>query len=64
MGLGGEGGGWLWSLWAIMGRRLTVSLGRHVTVFQAKIYVILACVYKIQMNVRSEQDITLIVRQL
>jgi hypothetical protein len=53
-------GGWrLWSLWAIMGRRLTVSLGRHATVLQAEIYAILACVYEIQMNARSEHDISI-----
>jgi hypothetical protein len=42
-----------------MGKRLTISLGRHVTVFQAKIYAILACVYEIQMNARSEHDINI-----
>jgi hypothetical protein len=31
-----------------VGRRLSFSLGRYSTVFQAEIYVILACVYKIQ----------------
>jgi len=42
-----------------MGRRLTISLGRHATVFQAKIYAILACVYEIQMNAGSEHDISI-----
>jgi hypothetical protein len=32
------------------GRRLSLSLGRYVTVFQAKIYAILACVHKIQLQ--------------
>jgi hypothetical protein len=42
-----------------MGRRVTISLGRHATVFQAEIYAILACVYKIQINARSEHDISI-----
>jgi ribonuclease HI len=42
-----------------VGRRLTTSLGRHATVFQAEIYAILACVYEIQVNARSEHDISI-----
>jgi ribonuclease HI len=38
-----------------MGRRLSTSLGRYVTVFQAEINAVLACVYEIQNNVRSEK---------
>ena len=41
-----------------MGRTLTISLGRHPTVFQAK-YMLSWPVYKIQMNARSEQDISI-----
>jgi len=37
-----------------MGRRLSFSLGRYVTVFQAEIYAILACVYEIQFQNRPE----------
>ena len=37
------------------GRRLNFSLGRYViTVFQAEIYAILACLYKIQFQNRPE----------
>jgi ribonuclease HI len=36
-------------------RRLSFSLGRHATVFQAEIYAILACVYEIQSQNRSEK---------
>jgi hypothetical protein len=37
--------------------RFNISLGRYeyVTLFQAKIYVILACVYEIQINVTLEK---------
>lgn len=35
--------------------RLSISLGRYVTLFQAKIYVILACVYEIQIKVTLEK---------
>jgi ribonuclease HI len=36
-------------------RRLSFSLGRYATVFQAEIYAILACVYKIQLQNRPEK---------
>ena len=36
-------------------RRLSFPLGRHATVFQAKIYAILACVYEIQSLDRPEK---------
>jgi hypothetical protein len=39
------------------GRRLSISLGKYVTVFQAEIYAILACDYEIQTNARSEKYI-------
>ena len=42
-----------------MGRRLNISLGRYTTFFQAKIYVILACAEKFQINVRSEKCISI-----
>jgi hypothetical protein len=35
-----------------VGRRLSLSLGRPVTVFQAEIYAILAFVYEIQFQNR------------
>jgi ribonuclease HI len=41
------------------GRRLTISLGKYVTVLQAEIYAILACVYEIQNTARSEKHISI-----
>jgi len=38
-----------------VGRRLSLSLGRCATVFQAEIYAILACVYEIQLQNRPEK---------
>jgi hypothetical protein len=38
-----------------VGRRLSFSLGRYVTVFQAEIYAILACFYEIQFQNRPEK---------
>jgi hypothetical protein len=34
-----------------VGRRLSFSLGRYVTVFQAEICAFLACVYEIQLQI-------------
>jgi ribonuclease HI len=42
-----------------LGRRLSISLGKYVTVFQAQIYAILACAYEIQANARSEKYISI-----
>jgi hypothetical protein len=39
--------------------RLTISLGRYITVFQAKTYVIFACVYEIQINVTLEKYVSI-----
>jgi ligand-binding sensor protein len=36
-----------------------MSLGKNVTVFQAEIYAILACVCEIQNRVRSEKHISI-----
>jgi hypothetical protein len=41
------------------GRRLSFSLGRYVTVFQAEIYVILACVYEIKFQNRPEKYVSI-----
>jgi ribonuclease HI len=41
------------------GMRLRISLGKYVTVFQAEIYDILACVYEIQNRSRSEKHISI-----
>jgi len=37
-----------------LGRRLSILLGKHITVFQAEIYAILACIYKIEIQGRPE----------
>jgi ribonuclease HI len=42
-----------------VGRRLSFSLGRHATVFQAEIYAILACTYEIQFQNRMEKYISI-----
>jgi ribonuclease HI len=41
------------------GMRLSISLGKYVTVFQAEIYAILACVYEIQNTARSEKYVSI-----
>jgi hypothetical protein len=41
------------------GRRLSICLGKYVTVFQAEIYAILACVWEIQSRVRSERYLSI-----
>jgi hypothetical protein len=48
-----------------VGRRLSFSPGRYATVFQAEIYVILACVHEIQFHNRPEKFVSaVIVRRL
>ena len=42
-----------------VGRRLSFSLGRHSTVFQADTYAILACTYEIQFQNRSEKYVSI-----
>ena len=42
-----------------MGRRLSFSLGRYATVFQADIYAILTCVYKIQFQSKPEKYVSI-----
>jgi hypothetical protein len=42
-----------------VGRRLSFSLGRYVTVFQAEIYAILVCVYEIQLQNRPEKYLSI-----
>ena len=42
-----------------VGRRLSFSLGRYATVFQAEIYAILACVYEIQFQNRLEKYVSI-----
>jgi hypothetical protein len=43
------------------GRRLSISLGKYVTVFQAEIYAILACVCEIQNRGRSEKYVSALI---
>ena len=42
-----------------VGRRLSISLGRYATVFQAEIYAILACAYEIQTNGRPNKYVSI-----
>jgi len=42
-----------------LGRRLSISVGNHATVFQTVFYAILACVYEIQMNARPEKYVSI-----
>ena len=41
-----------------VGRRLSFSLGRYTTVFQAEIYAILACAYEVQSQNRQEKYVS------
>jgi len=38
-----------------VGRRLSISLGKHATVFQAEVYAILACVHETETKDRPEK---------
>jgi len=49
--------GWCWG--QSLGTGLIIFLGRYATVFQPEIYAILACVYRIQMNIRSDKYISI-----
>ena len=44
-----------------VGRRLSSSLGIYATVFQAEIYAILTCVYKIQFLTRPEKYVSALI---
>jgi ribonuclease HI len=50
---------WVYTITISEGRRLSISVGKYVTVFQAEIYVILACVYELQNKARSEKYISI-----
>jgi ribonuclease HI len=41
------------------GRRLSICLGKYVTLFQAEVYGIMACVYEIQNIAKSEKYISI-----
>ena len=40
-------------------RRLSITLGKHATVFQAEVYAILACVHEIETQDRPEKYISI-----
>jgi len=40
-------------------RRLSISLGKHTTVFQAEVYAILACVHKVRTQDRPEKYVSI-----
>jgi ribonuclease HI len=40
-------------------RRLSISLGKHTTVFQAQVYAILACVHEIRTQDRPEKYVSI-----
>ena len=42
-----------------VGRRLSFSLGRYATLFQAEIYAILACAHAIQFQGRPEKHVSI-----
>jgi len=42
-----------------LGTGLIISLGRYAAVFQAELYTILACVYKIHINIKSQKYISI-----
>jgi ribonuclease HI len=39
-------------------RRLSISLGKHATVFQAEVYAILACIHEIETQNRPEKYVS------
>jgi hypothetical protein len=41
-----------------VGGRLSFSLGRYVTVFQAEMHAVLACVYKTELQNRPEKYVS------
>jgi hypothetical protein len=42
-----------------VGRRLSIPLGKHATVFQAEVYAILACVYETETQGRPEKCVSI-----
>ena len=52
-------GTWAGFYGQFVGRRLSFSLGRYVTVFQAEIYAILACVNEILFQHRPEKYVSI-----
>jgi hypothetical protein len=46
-----------------VGRKLSISLGKHATVFQAEVYAILACVHEIETQDRPDKYVSVADRQ-
>ena len=42
-----------------LGRRVSITLGKYATVFQAEVHDVLACVYEIQTQVRPEKCVSI-----
>jgi len=42
-----------------LGRRLSIPLAKHATVFQPEVYAILACVYEIETQCRPEKYVSI-----
>jgi hypothetical protein len=40
-------------------RRLSISIGKHATVFQTEVYAILTCVFEIQMIAKPEKCVSI-----
>jgi ribonuclease HI len=52
-------GAWAGVYWQSVERRLSITLGRYTTVFQAEVYAVLAFVYKIQTQFRPEKYVSI-----
>jgi ribonuclease HI len=48
-----------WGLWQSTNRRLSISLGKRATVFQAEVYAILACVHETETRDQLEKYVTI-----
>jgi ribonuclease HI len=53
------GPGLWWGLGQSVNRRLSISLGKHATVFQAKVYAILACVHETETQDLPEKYVSI-----
>jgi len=45
--------------WQSVGRRLSITLGKYTTVFQAEVYAVLAYVCDIQTKIRPEKYVSI-----
>jgi ribonuclease HI len=48
-----------WVYWQSADRRLSISLGKHATVFQAEVYAILACVHETETQDWPEKYVSI-----